>query len=141
PFTRETAMLKVRAAENNWNTRIPEKVAQGYTVDSRWRNRSEFISGRDEIISFLTRKWSKELEYRLIKELWLLTTEGLRCGLRMNRTTHLDNGSAHTEMKCGNSMPADLCSAVTPASMMLLSKSRIDSIVGRWARVRKGILA
>ena len=70
PFTRETATLKVRAAENNWNTRNPEKVAQGYTVDSRWRNRFEFISGRDEIIAFLTRKWSREFEYRLIKELW-----------------------------------------------------------------------
>lgn len=70
PFTRETAILKVRAAENNWNSRNPEQVARGYTVDSRWRNRSEFISGREEIIAFLTRKWSKELEYRLIKELW-----------------------------------------------------------------------
>ncbi len=70
PFTRETAALKVRAAENNWNLRDPEKVARGYTVDSRWRNRSEFINGREEIIAFLARKWSKELEYRLIKELW-----------------------------------------------------------------------
>ena len=70
PFTRETAILKVRAAENNWNSRNPEQVARGYTVDSRWRNRSEFIDGRDEIIAFLTRKWSKELDYRLIKELW-----------------------------------------------------------------------
>src|SRR5439155_17202494 len=66
PFTRETAILKVRAAENNWNSRNTEQVARGYTVDSRWRNRSEFIDGRDEIIAFLTRKWSKELDYRLI---------------------------------------------------------------------------
>jgi uncharacterized protein len=70
PFTRETAILKVRAAENNWNSRNPEQVARGYTPDSRWRNRNEFINGRDEIIAFLTRKWSKELDYRLIKELW-----------------------------------------------------------------------
>ena len=70
PFTRETAMMKVRAAENNWNSRNPEQVARGYTPDSRWRNRSEFITGRDQIIAFLTRKWSKELDYRLIKELW-----------------------------------------------------------------------
>jgi uncharacterized protein len=62
--------LKVRAAEDNWNSCNPEKVAQGYTVNSRWRNRSEFINGRDELIAFLTRKWSKELEHRLIKELW-----------------------------------------------------------------------
>jgi uncharacterized protein len=70
PFTREAATLKVRAAEDNWNSCNPEKVAQGYTVNSRWRNRSEFINGRDELIAFLTRKWSKELEHRLIKELW-----------------------------------------------------------------------
>ena len=70
PFTRETAILKVRAAEDNWNSRNPEQVARGYTVDSRWRNRSEFIAGRAEIIAFLTRKWTAELEYRLIKELW-----------------------------------------------------------------------
>ena len=63
-------MLKVRAAENNWNSRNPDQVARGYTPDSRWRNRSEFITGRDQIIAFLSRKWSKELDYRLIKELW-----------------------------------------------------------------------
>jgi len=70
PFTTETAILKVRAAEDNWNSRNPEQVARGYTVDSRWRNRSEFILGREEIIAFLTRKWAAEREYRLIKELW-----------------------------------------------------------------------
>ena len=72
PFTTETAILKVRAAEDNWNSRNPEQVARGYTVDSRWRNRSEFIVGREEIIAFLTRKWAAEREYRLIKELWAL---------------------------------------------------------------------
>jgi uncharacterized protein len=72
PFTTETAILKVRAAEDNWNSRNPEQVARGYTVDSRWRNRSEFILGREEIIAFLTRKWAAEREYRLIKELWAL---------------------------------------------------------------------
>ncbi|MGO4757760.1 DUF1348 family protein, partial [Streptomyces sp. 2MCAF27] len=70
PFTRETAIQKVRLAEDGWNTRDPQKVALAYTVDSRWRNRAEFATGRDEIISFLTRKWNRELEYRLIKELW-----------------------------------------------------------------------
>ena len=70
PFTRETAILKVRAAEDGWNSRDPERVALAYTLDSRWRNRSEFLSGRSEIIQFLRRKWAKELEYRLIKELW-----------------------------------------------------------------------
>jgi nuclear transport factor 2 (NTF2) superfamily protein len=70
PFTRETAIQKVRLAEDAWNSRDPEKVSLAYTLDSRWRNRSEFVNGRAEIIAFLTRKWSKELDYRLIKELW-----------------------------------------------------------------------
>ena len=70
PFTRETAIQKIRLAEDAWNTRDPEKVALGYTLDSRWRNRSEFVTGRTEIVEFLKRKWLKELEYRLIKELW-----------------------------------------------------------------------
>jgi nuclear transport factor 2 (NTF2) superfamily protein len=70
PFTRETAILKVRAAEDGWNSRNPKQVSLVYTVDSRWRNRSEFVTGREEIIAFLTRKWARELEYRLIKELW-----------------------------------------------------------------------
>jgi uncharacterized protein len=70
PFTRETAIQKVRAAEDGWNNRDPEKVALAYTEDSRWRNRAEFPVGRAEIIDFLKRKWARELEYRLIKELW-----------------------------------------------------------------------
>ncbi len=70
PFTEETARQKIRAAEDGWNGRDPVKVAQAYTPDSRWRNRSEFPTGRAEIEAFLTRKWAKELEYRLIKELW-----------------------------------------------------------------------
>ncbi|GAA2400118.1 nuclear transport factor 2 family protein [Mycolicibacterium llatzerense] len=70
PFTRETAIEKVRLAEDAWNTRDPQKVSLGYTVDSRWRNRSEFATGRDEIVALLTRKWNSELDYRLIKELW-----------------------------------------------------------------------
>jgi nuclear transport factor 2 (NTF2) superfamily protein len=69
-FTLETAIQKVRLAEDGWNSRDPEKVAQAYTIDSRWRNRAEFITGRDSIIAFLTRKWATELDYRLIKELW-----------------------------------------------------------------------
>jgi hypothetical protein len=70
PFTLETAIEKVRLAENAWNTRDPQRVALAYTPDSQWRNRSEFPQGRDEIVAFLTRKWSRELDYRLIKELW-----------------------------------------------------------------------
>ncbi|MDI1229866.1 MAG: nuclear transport factor 2 family protein [Methylobacter sp.] len=70
PFTAETAAQKVRAAENAWNTRDPEKIASAYTVDSQWRNRAEFLAGRDQIVQFLQQKWAKELDYRLIKELW-----------------------------------------------------------------------
>ena len=70
PFTAESAAKKVRAAEDGWNARNPEKVALAYTPDSRWRNRAEIFSGRPAIVEFLTRKWSREHEYRLIKELW-----------------------------------------------------------------------
>lgn len=70
PFTFETATLKVRRAEDAWNTRDPAKVALAYTEDSRWRNRSQFINGREAIVAFLTGKWGRELDYRLIKELW-----------------------------------------------------------------------
>jgi nuclear transport factor 2 (NTF2) superfamily protein len=70
PFTRETAAQKVRMAEDAWNTRDPQKVSLAYTPDSRWRNRAEFPSGRQQIVEFLERKWSRELDYRLIKELW-----------------------------------------------------------------------
>ena len=70
PFSRETAMQKVRMAEDAWNTRDPEKVSLAYTIDSAWRNRSEFLSGRAAIVEFLRRKWEKELDYRLVKELW-----------------------------------------------------------------------
>ena len=75
PFTRETAIEKVRAAEDAWNTCDPRRVSLGYTVDSKWRNRSEIFEGRDEIVAFLTRKWRHELEYRLIKELWAFTDD------------------------------------------------------------------
>jgi nuclear transport factor 2 (NTF2) superfamily protein len=75
PFTEETARQKVQAAEDAWNTRDPEKVAGAYTVDSQWRNRSEFVTGRDEIVAFLTRKWARELEYALRKDLWAFTED------------------------------------------------------------------
>ena len=70
PFTAETAAQKARLAEDAWNTRDPERVALAYTVDSRWRNRAEFLQGRPAIVAFLTRKWHRELDYRLIKEVW-----------------------------------------------------------------------
>ena len=91
PFTRETAILKVRAAEDGWNTRDPQRVSLTYSVDSRWRNRSEFVNGRDQIVAFLTGKWSRELEYRLIKELWAFT--GDRIAVRFAYEWHDDSGN------------------------------------------------
>ena len=70
PFTRDTAIQKIRLAEDAWNSRDPERVSLVYTPDTRWRNRSEFLSGRPAVVEFLMRKWSREIDYRLIKELW-----------------------------------------------------------------------
>ncbi len=90
PFTRETAIQKVRMAEDGWNTRDPERVSLAYTVDSTWRNRAEFLSGRAEIVAFLTRKWARELEYRLIKELWAF--HEARIAVRFAYEWHDDSG-------------------------------------------------
>ena len=75
PFTRETAIQKVQAAEDGWNSRTPEKVALAYSIDSEWRNREAFVKGRNQIIEFLTGKWEKELDYRLTKQLWAFTED------------------------------------------------------------------
>ncbi|MBA8880486.1 DUF1348 family protein [Phyllobacterium myrsinacearum] len=91
PFTRETAIQKVRAAEDGWNGRNPERVALAYTVDSYWRNRAEFVQGRDAIAAFLTRKWNRELDYRLIKELWAFTDN--RIAVRFAYEYHDDSGN------------------------------------------------
>lgn len=91
PFTRETALLKVRAAENAWNSRDPERVSQAYSADSVWRNRAEFVTGRNEIRSFLRTKWERELEYRLVKELWGFL--GSRMAVRFQYEWH-DAGGA-----------------------------------------------
>jgi nuclear transport factor 2 (NTF2) superfamily protein len=91
PFTRETAIQKVRLAEDGWNSRDPEKVALAYTIGSRWRNRAEFPTGRQEIIQFLKRKWAKELDYRLIKELWAYN--GNRIAVRFAYEWHDDAGN------------------------------------------------
>ncbi len=90
PFTRETAIAKVRAAEDGWNSRDPERVSKVYTADSIWRNRAEFPRGRAEIVAFLTRKWARELDYRLIKELWAFT--GDRIAVRFAYEWHDDSG-------------------------------------------------
>jgi uncharacterized protein len=90
PFTRETAILKVRAVEDNWNSRDPERVSRGYSEDTYWRNRAEFIHGRAEVAAFLKRKWAKELDYRLIKELW--SFDGARIAVRFAYESHDDSG-------------------------------------------------
>ena len=90
PFTRETAAQKIRMAEYAWNTRDPERVSLAYTVDSRWRNRAEFPVGRGQIVEFLKRKWAKELDYRLIKELWAF--EGNRIAVRFAYEWHDEAG-------------------------------------------------
>ena len=91
PFTLETAVQKVRMAEDAWNTCEPERVAQAYTMDSRWRNRAEFFQGRDAIIAFLRRKWARELDYRLIKELWAFHEN--RIAVRFQYEWHDDSGN------------------------------------------------
>ena len=91
PFTAETAAQKARLAEDAWNTRDPQRVAQAYTIDSRWRNRAEFFQGREAIEAFLTRKWQRELDYRLIKELWAFA--GNRIAVRFVYEWHDDSGN------------------------------------------------
>ena len=91
PFTAETAAQKARAAEDAWNTRDPARVALAYTPDSRWRNRAEFITGRAEIVAFLSRKWARELDYRLIKEVW--THAGNRIAVRFAYEYRDDSGT------------------------------------------------
>ena len=91
PFSLESARHKVQAAEDAWNSRDPERVALAYTPDSEWRNRAEFFTGRDAIKAFLQRKWAKELEYRLKKELWCFTDN--RIGVRFEYEWHDDSGN------------------------------------------------
>ena len=91
PFTEETARIKIRAAEDGWNSRDPAKVALAYTPDSQWRNRAEFVNGRDDIEAFLTRKWERELDYRLIKELWAWSDN--RIAVRFAYEWHDDSGN------------------------------------------------
>lgn len=91
PFTRETAIDKVRMAEDGWNSRDPHRVSLAYTEDSRWRNRADFINGRANIVAFLTRKWHKELDYRLIKEMWAFGDN--RIAVRFAYEWHDDSGN------------------------------------------------
>ena len=90
PFNEETARQKVKAAQDSWNTRDPEKVALAYTPDSKWRNRDEFFEGREEIVAFLRRKWERELDYRLEKNLWCFTDN--RIAVRFEYESHDQDG-------------------------------------------------
>ena len=98
PFSAETAAQKVRAAENAWNTRDAQRVSLAYTPDSEWRNRSEFLAGREAIVAFLQRKWAQELDYRLIKELWAFTEN--RIAVRFAYEWH--NADGHWFRSYGN---------------------------------------
>ena len=91
PFTEETAAQKARMAEDAWNTRDPQRVALAYTEDSRWRNRAEFFTGREAIVAFLQRKWAREIDYRLIKEVW--AHHGNRIAVRFVYESHDDSGN------------------------------------------------
>ena len=91
PFTFETAVQKVRAAEDSWNNRDPQKVSMAYTAGSQWRNRAEFVTGREEIAGLLTRKWNRELDYRLIKEIWAFSSH--RIAVRFAYEWHDDAGN------------------------------------------------
>ena len=91
PYTHESAVEKVRLAEDGWNSRDPARVSLAYTKDSAWRNRAEFANGRTEIVAFLTRKWARELDYRLIKELWAFTDN--RIAVRFAYEWHDDSGN------------------------------------------------
>jgi uncharacterized protein len=90
PFTQDTARLKVQAAEDAWNTRDPERVALAYTPDTVWRNRDEFVTGREAVVAFLTRKWEHELDYALRKELWAFTAD--RIAVRFQYECHDESG-------------------------------------------------
>src|SRR6478735_8767707 len=132
PFDAESAAKKVRMAEDAWNTREPQRVALAYTIDSVWRNRAEFLAGREAIVQFLIRKWNKELDYRLIKELWAF--QGNRIAVRFAYEWHDDSGNWFRSY--GNEnwelMSMDSCDAASPASMIFLSLRARANTDGRW---------
>ena len=133
PFTRETANQKVRAAEDAWNTRDPTRVPGAYTEVSRWRNRDEFFAGREAIAAFLARKWARELDYRLIKELWAF--DGNRIAVRfVYMPTQAGNGGGATETRTGCSTPRATWPSAMPASTMSVAESER---LFRWPQGRR----
>jgi hypothetical protein len=131
PFTRESAIQKVRLAEDGWNTRDPGKVALAYAIDSRWRNRAEFVNGRDEIVAFLSRKWSRELDYRLIKECGHLRGIASPCGLLTSGTTTPITGTGLMAMRTGSSMTTASWRHVLRPSTTFPSQKQIANTAGR----------
>ena len=130
PFDEKSAAQKIRAAEDAWNTREPERVAGAYSVDSVWRNRSEFVKGRDEIVAFLQRKWAKELEYRLIKEMWAFG--GNRIAVRFAYEWHDADGQWFRSYGNENwEFDADGTMAVRHASINDLAIAETDRLY-RW---------
>ena len=133
-------MQKVRGAEDAWNSRDPDRVVKVYTEDTLWRNRAEFPRGRAEVHAFLVRKWARELDYRLIKELWTFTDN--RIAVRFAYEWHDDpgNGFAAMATRTGSSMQRDSCSDALPASMTCPSAKRSAGSTGRWGAGRMTIL-
>ena len=119
PFSLESAAAKVRLAEDNWNSRDPQRVSLGYTPDSRWRNRAEFVAGRDQIVAFLAAKWAREQDYRLIKELW--ATHGDRIAVRFAYEWH--DGSGRWFRSYGNENWA-----FDPAGLMRVRHASINDL-------------
>ena len=117
PFSCEMAVQKVRMAEDAWNNQDPQRIALAYTIDSEWRNRNEFPQGRAQIIEFLTRKWSQELDYRLVKELWAFNNNRIAVRLLTNGIMPITNGLYPMAMKTGSLTIMALCNAATRASM------------------------
>ena len=118
PFTRETAIQKVRITEDGLNSRDPHRVSFVYTLDSQWRKRAEFPKGRTQIVEFLTRKWAKELDYRLIKELWAFTENRIAVPLPTNGMMRRGNGIEAMAMRAGSSMQMVWWNYATGASMI-----------------------
>lgn len=136
PFTRETAVQKVRMAEDAWNARDPQRVSLAYSPDSVWRNRSEFFAGRPAIVEFLTRKWAAENEYRLIKELWAFTDNRIAVRFACESQTTRATGFAPTATRTGSLTRWATCAAASPASTICRSRPRLASFTGRWVVAR-----
>jgi nuclear transport factor 2 (NTF2) superfamily protein len=118
PFTAETARQKVQLAEDAWNSKDPIRVSMAYTPDTFWRNRTQFIRGRQQVQEFLKGKWEKELDYKLRKELWSFTGNRIAVRFEYDSTMRTASGTVRTAMNCGTSTRTASCGNATPASTM-----------------------